>query len=84
METLSLKDVEMPETIENGLSILLGGIGFSLKLNQKILKVINRYGAIFGVLIKQVLYIFRRLSHLEPKYSLEAEADLERLLIGHF
>lgn len=84
MEALSLENVEMLETVENGLCIFFGRLTFSLKLNQKAVKVIEGDGAIFGIHIKHSLDIFWRLCHLEPEYSSETEADLERLLIvGH-
>lgn len=84
MEALSLENVEMLDTVENCLSIFFGGISFSLKINHKAMKLIKGDGVVFGIHIKHFLDIFRRLCYLEPEYSSETEADLERLLsVGH-
>lgn len=75
----SLKDIEVPEIVEDGLSFYVRF--FSLNLFQKHLQLINVHCAIFWVLIKHHLHIFWCLCYICPESSPETEADPKTVLI---
>lgn len=73
-----MKDVqvlELAQAIDDRLRVFFGGFIFFLNLDQEAVKVIDRHGAILGVLIEHGLDGVRRLRCGDVEPPPEAEAD---------
>lgn len=76
VKTLSMKDIQMLQAINDGLRFFLGGFVLFLNLNQEPEKVIRRHEPILRVTIEKGLDLRRglRRGDLEPPVAAEADS----------
>lgn len=84
MKAPSVEDIEVLDTVEDGLSVFSCGIRLLLNLYQEPVQVIYAHDIIFRVAFKPEFDILRGLNGLNFEYSFEAEAKPESMLgLGH-